>query len=153
MSNLYHGENVEIPTVFAFDGDVFFKDLRPKLRDAMNSAFVKAVSFTATSFDKAAFSREFPEFAYVAHGRERRFPIRANTIDEEKVDAAFNSNQNEDEAESLGTGLFTSTKPSFLLIDDYTYSRRWKRYSNKQNRKRERWLCSRCAKRSIPRDG
>ena len=124
VSNLYHGENVEIPTVFAFDGDVFFKDLRPKLRDAMNSAFVKAVSFTATSFDKAAaFSREFPEFlVYVAGAGNGGSPIRANTIDEEKVDAAFNSNQNEDEAESLGTGLFTSTKPSFLLIDDYTYS-------------------------------
>ena len=125
VSNLYHGENVEIPTVFAFDGDVFFKDLRPKLRDAMNSAFVKAVSFTATSFDKAAaFSREFPEFlVYVAGaGNGGSNAIKANTIDEEKVDAEFNANQNEDISDSLGAGLFTAVKPSFLLIDDYTYS-------------------------------
>ncbi|CAL6426992.1 unnamed protein product [Bathycoccus prasinos] len=125
VSNLYHGENVEIPTVFAFDGDVFFKDLRPKLRDAMNSAFVKAVSFTATSFDKAAaFSREFPEFlVYVAGaGNGGSNAIKANTIDEEKVDAEFNANQNEDISDSLGDGLFTAVKPSFLLIDDYTYS-------------------------------
>ena len=125
VSNLYHGENVEIPTVFAFDGDVFFKDLRPKLRDAMNSAFVKAVSFTATSFDKAAaFSREFPEFlVYVAGaGSGGSNAIKANTIDEEKVDAEFNANQNEDISDSLGAGLFTAVKPSFLLIDDYTYS-------------------------------
>ena len=125
VSNLYHGENVEIPTVFAFDGDVFFKDLRPKLRDAMNSAFVKAVSFTATSFDKAAaFSREFPEFlVYVAGaGNSGSNAIKANTIDEEKVDAEFNANQNEDISDSLGAGLFTAVKPSFLLIDDYTYS-------------------------------
>jgi len=125
VSNLYHGENVEIPTVFAFDGDVFFKDLRPKLRDAMNSAFVKAVSFTATSFDKAAaFSREFPEFlVYVAGaGNGGSNAIKANTIDEEKVDAEFNANQNEDILDSLGAGLFTAVKPSFLLIDDYTYS-------------------------------
>ena len=123
VSNLYHG--VEIPTVFAFDGDVFFKDLRPKLRDAMNSAFVKAVSFTATSFDKAAaFSREFPEFlVYVAGaGNGGSNAIKANTIDEEKVDAEFNANQNEDISDSLGAGLFTAVKPSFLLIDDYTYS-------------------------------
>ena len=125
VSNLYHGENVEIPTVFAFDGDVFFKDLRPKLRDAMNSAFVKAVSFTATSFDKAAaFSREFPEFlVYVAGaGNGGSNAIKANTIDEEKVDAEFNANQNEDISDSLGAGLFTAVKPSFILIDDYTYS-------------------------------
>jgi len=125
VSNLYHGENVEIPTVFAFDGDVFFKDLRPKLRDAMNSAFVKAVSFTATSFDKAAaFSREFPEFlVYVAGaGNGGSNAIKANTIDEEKVDTEFNANQNEDISDSLGDGLFTAVKPSFLLIDDYTYS-------------------------------
>ena len=124
VSNLYHGENVEIPTVFAFDGDVFFKDLRPKLRDAMNSAFVKAVSFTATSFDKAAaFSREFPEFlVYVAGAGNGGSPIKANTIDEEKVDAEFNANQDEDASDSLGAGLFTTVKPSFLLIDDYTYS-------------------------------
>ena len=125
VSNLYHGENVEIATVFAFDGDVFFKDLRPKLRDAMNSAFVKAVSFTATSFDKAAaFSREFPEFlVYVAGaGNGGSNAIKANTIDEEKVDAEFNANQNEDISDSLGDGLFTAVKPSFLLIDDYTYS-------------------------------
>lgn len=124
VSNLYHGENVEIPTVFAFDGDVFFKDLRPKLRDAMNSAFAKAVSFTATSFDKAAaFSREFPEFlVYVAGAGNGGRPIKANTIDEEKVDAEFNANQNEDISDALGAGLFTAAKPSFLLIDDYTYS-------------------------------
>jgi len=103
---------------------VFFKDLRPKLRDAMNSAFVKAVSFTATSFDKAAaFSREFPEFlVYIAGAGNGGGPIKANTIDEEKVDAEFNANQNEGISDALGAGLFTAAKPSFLLIDDYTYS-------------------------------
>ena len=63
--------------------------------------------------------------------------IKANTIDEEKVDAEFKVNQNEDISDSLGAGLFTAVKPSFLLIDDYTYWR-WKKFLSKPNRKRER---------------
>ena len=111
VSNLFHGEGCEIPTVLAFDGDEFFSDLRPKLREAMNSAKIKAVSFTATSFDKAAaFSREYPEFLVYVVGAGNGGILNDENIVVDNDD--FGASQ----------AVFSSAKPSILLIDDFTYS-------------------------------